>query len=92
MDNNRKRKALFILNSYDSKAQMLKCCEELSELNTAILQHINKGNNDKAILEEMADAYIMLEQLKCMMPFGENVLEDMIDHKLDRQLDRIRNR
>ena len=32
----------------------------------------------------------MLEQLLFMMPFGENSLEEMIDHKLDRTLERIR--
>ena len=69
---------------------MVKCCEELSELETAILQHINKGQCQDKILEEMADAYIMLEQLLCIMPFGANVLEDMINFKLDRQLQRIK--
>ena len=69
---------------------MVKCCEELSELETAILQHINKGQCQDKILEEMADTYIMLEQLRCIMPFGDNDLEDEINFKLDRQLQRIR--
>ena len=90
MTKEQKLKALRILNHYDSKAQMIKCCEELSELETAILQHINKGKCHDKILEEMADTYIMLEQMLCIMPFGENVLEDMINFKLDRQLKRIR--
>lgn len=90
MNNERRRKALHILNSFDSKAQKMKCCEELSELETAVLKHINKGGNTDAILEEMADVYIMLEQLLFMMPFGENSLNEMIDHKLDRTLERIR--
>lgn len=89
MTKERTTKALRILMHYDSKAQMMKCCEELSELETAILHHINKGNNTNAILEEMADVYIMLEQMKSMLPFGENVLEEMIDYKLDRQIKRI---
>ena len=86
------KKALMILNSYDSKAQKLKCCEELAELETELLKHINKGANEEAVLEEMADVLVMIEQLKWMMPFGENRLEDMINFKLDRQLERIRNR
>ena len=90
MTRERTRKALLILNSYDSKAQKMKCCEELAELETAILKHINKGGNTDAILEEMADVYIMLEQLRYMMPFGENTLNDTIDFKLDRQIQRIR--
>ena len=90
MTKEQKLKALRILTHYESKAQMIKCCEELSELEVAILQHINKGQCQDKILEEMADAHIMLEQVLCIMPFGENVLEDMINYKLDRQLQRIK--
>lgn len=86
----RRTKALRILNSFDSTAQKMKCCEELAELNAALMKHINKGGNTDAVMEEMADVYIMLEQLLFMMPFGENSLEEMIDHKLDRTLERIR--
>ena len=90
MTKERRTKALRILNSYDSKAQKMKCCEELAELETALLKHVNKGGNTDAVMEELADVYIMLEQLIFMMPFGENSLEEMIDFKLDRQLERIR--
>lgn len=90
MTKEQKVKALHILNHYDSKAQLLKCCEELSELETAILKHINKGGHQDDVLTETADVYIMLEQLVQMMPFGENVLEDEIEGKLNRQLGRIR--
>ena len=90
MKKDRTRKALIILNHYDAKKQKMKVCEELSELETALLKHINKGDNAESVLEEMADVYIMLEQLKYMMPFGENRIEDMIDFKLDRQIQRIR--
>lgn len=91
MTKERTRKALLILNAYDSTEQKMKCCEELAELEAAILKHINKGDGTDAIMEEMADVYIMLEQVKYLMPFGENNLEDMIDFKLDRQIQRIRN-
>lgn len=90
MTKDRTKKALLILNAYDSTAQKMKCCEELAELETALLKHINKGGNTDEILEEMADVYIMLEQVRYMMPFGENRLEKMIDFKLDRQIQRIR--
>ena len=82
-------KALIICNAYGSKAQMIKCCEELSELSTAILHHVNKGENHEAILEEMADVYIMLEQLKSMIPYDEAALDKQIEFKLTRQLGRL---
>lgn len=82
-------KALIICNAYGSKAQMIKCCEELSELSTAILHHVNKGENHEAILEEMADVYIMLEQLKSMIPYDDAALDKEIEFKLTRQLGRL---
>ena len=82
-------KALIICNAYGSRAQMIKCCEELSELSTAILHHVNKGENHEAILEEMADVYIMLEQLKSMIPYNEAALDKQIEFKLTRQLGRL---
>lgn len=82
-------KALIICNAYGSRAQMIKCCEELSELSTAILHHVNKGENHEAILEEMADVYIMLEQLKSMIPYDDAALDKEIDFKLTRQLGRL---
>lgn len=82
-------KALIICNAYGSRAQMIKCCEELSELSTAILHHVNKGENHKAILEEMADVYIMLEQLKSMIPYDDAALDKEIEFKLTRQLGRL---
>ena len=85
------KKALMILQAYDANGQKMKCCEELAELETALLKHINKGGNIDEVLEEMADALIMIEQVKWLMPFGENRLEQMIDFKLDRQLRRIRS-
>jgi hypothetical protein len=90
MTKERTKKALLILNAYDSTAQKMKCCEELAELETALLKHINKGGNTDEILEEMADVYIMLEQVRYMMPFGETDLNEAIDYKLDRQIQRIR--
>ena len=46
-------------------------------------------NNKDEVLDEMADVYIMLEQMKNVFPFGENILNDRINYKLNRQMDRI---
>lgn len=90
MTKEQKLKAMHILYRYGAKSQMLKCCEELSELETVILKHVNKDkNNTDEILDEMADVYVMLEQMKHVFPFGENVLDERIEYKLNRQLERI---
>ena len=90
MTKDQKLKAMHILYNYGAHNQMLKCCEELSELEAVILKHINKDtNNTDEVLDEMADVYIMLEQMKNVFPFGENILTDRINYKLNRQMDRI---
>ena len=46
---------------------MVKTCEELSELEAALLKCYNKGQGDgriEAVQEEIADVYIMLEQIR----------------------------
>ena len=90
MTKEQKVKALHILQYYDSKGQMLKCVEELSELVEAIMKHINKGGNASAIFEEIVDVEIMLEQIKSIIPYAENCYSEEIDRKLNRQLQRIR--
>lgn len=91
MTSEQRLKAMHILYRYGARSQMLKCCEELSELESAILKHLNKdGNNTDEILDEMADVYVMLEQMKNVFPFGENILEERIEYKLNRQMERIK--
>lgn len=84
-------KALHILNHYKPKNQYLKCVEELSELSTAIMQHVNKGGYEAEVFEEVVDVLIMLEQIKNCLPYGPNQFETEISRKLDRQLERMRN-
>lgn len=84
-------KAIDILYHYGERPQMIKCCEELSELESAILKYINKGSNNlDDVLDEIADVYIMLEQMKIAFMLGEEAISKRIDFKLDRQAKRIK--
>ena len=56
-----------ILQKHGFRNQMVKTCEELAELQAAILKCYNKGPGDgriKEVQEEIADVYIMLEQIR----------------------------
>lgn len=75
---------------------MVKACEELSELQTVILQEVNK--HDKypvediaGLTEELADTYVMLKQLEIINLLDDRDLQPVIDHKLRRTLERIDN-
>ena len=82
-----------IADHYGKDAQIDQALEELAELATA-LHHLKKMPESKDILdnvhEEMADVYIMIYQLMHLIdPEFETI--GWMEHKLDRQEERIKN-
>lgn len=79
-----------IANHYGLKHQICKAKEELQELYTALLdyQEDESRENLKAIITEIADVTIMVEQLRLLMDVDEEV-ETEIEYKLNRQLRRM---
>lgn len=82
-----------IVEHYGTDHQQDKAIEECSELIQAICKHkeaqILLQKNLLNIIDEIADVEIMLNQLKIIFDcFGE--VENRIDHKINRQLERIR--
>lgn len=82
-----------ILRRYGCKAQLVKAAEELAELQLILLQDHNKNfiYDVTEIYEELADVYIMLEQIKMIYSIDESELNNDIAYKLDRQIQRIEN-
>lgn len=89
----------YIANYYKDK-QYNKTIEELSELSTSISRYIGainskhtvKADTEKyrnEIIEETADVYVMLAQVKYLLGC-ENQVRATIEYKIDRQLERIR--
>lgn len=89
-----------IADHYGFAKQSNIAIEEMSELTKAICKwHRNRGDSLKsesydcdertAIIEEMADVWIMLCQLDYLLD-SEFEVSEMITKKLDRQLDRIK--
>ena len=79
-----------ILKKHGFRNQMVKTCEELSELQSALLQCYNKGPGEgriKAVQEEIADVYIMLEQIRKQFMSREE-LDDWINYKITREAER----
>ena len=69
---------------------MVKTCEELSELQSALLQCYNKCPGEgriKAVQEEIADVYIMLEQIRKQF-MSKDELDDWINYKITREAER----
>ena len=68
--------------------QMVKCLEELAECQQAIAKVILGGENFDHMAEEIADAIIMLEQMRMMFNIDEKVSAYMAAkvRRLDKRL------
>ena len=71
---------------YGDQKQMIVAVEELSECSKEICKILRGGEDYRHLAEEIADATIMLEQLRLMFNLNEAVCEQM-DRKVQR-LDR----
>lgn len=77
------------IETYGAEAQLNVAIEEFSELIKEICKHKRYMDNTKAIIEEMADCYIMLEQMKMIFGFGSTVITDAMDKKIKRLKSRL---
>ena len=77
------------IETYGAEAQLNVAIEEFSELIKEICKHKRYMDNTKAIIEEMADCYIMLEQMKMIFGLGSTVITDAMDKKIKRLKSRL---
>lgn len=77
------------LITYGDQKQMIKCLEELAECQQAICKVLWGGENYDHLAEEIADAAIMLEQVRLMFNINERVCQYM-DAKVKRLDDNLR--
>lgn len=77
------------IETYGYDMQLNVAIEEFSELIKEICK-FNRGNeNIDNITEEMADCYIMLEQLKIIFEIKNSSIYSVMEQKLDRLKDRL---
>lgn len=77
------------LITYGDHAQMIIAIEELSECQKEICKILRGGENFPHLAEEIADATIMLEQLRLVFNISDQVCECM-DAKVRRLEERLR--
>lgn len=85
-------KAAQIVDHYGKTYQKIKATEELSELQTVILQDLcdTNKNTKHELLEEVADVYVMLKQLEIIYEFDSRDINPIIEYKLERTINRIK--
>ena len=77
-----------IANHYGKEHQVLIAIEEMSELTKELCKYFRRYDRKKEIIEEVADAQIMLEQLIELFDIN-NEVDRMVDYKLNRQIRRM---
>ena len=77
-----------LVEKYGDK-QINICIEEMSELTKELCKNLRGHYNLDKIYEEMADVYIMLMQMQLLLQIDNEVLDDMIDKKIQRTKERL---
>lgn len=78
-----------IVDTYDNNIQQVVAMEELAELQKEVSKSIRGKKNKEALIEEMSDVLIMIEQLKLIHNISEDDLEEEITFKLIRMNERM---
>ena len=77
-----------VINHFGISEQKVKAIEELGELIVALSKSLNGKASYEDVVTEIADVYIMVEQLKLI--YGPEKVQWFINYKLDRVAERIR--
>lgn len=85
-----KDKLLKIINTYGVLPQLKYFQSEVFEFNESVIQYENTDTiNKKHIVEEFADIMVMLEQFKAYYDLDNKEIMDIMEYKINRQIDRI---
>ena len=76
---------------YGEKAQLQKVTEELGELITEVSRIGTPREEQPQVLDELADVYVMLEQLAMIANISDRALDDRITYKVGRLGGRLAN-
>lgn len=78
------------IKQYDDKNQLIVALEELSELQKEICKKLRGNENVDMVIEEIADVYIMLEDLKQILNIKDKDIQREINFKLNRLEERMK--
>lgn len=80
------------IQTYGKDMQLTVAVEEFSELIKEICKNKRGADNRKNIIEEMADCYIMLEQLAIIFDIPNHALTEVSSQKIERLEKRLAER
>ena len=76
------------IDIHGSRLKDVICMEEMAELTKELSKIIRNQGNIDAVIEETADVYICLEHIRLMHGINDSQLQNVIDHKINRQTKR----
>lgn len=95
------QKIQYIADHYGYEPQSRQLIEEMAELTVALnkawrktfdtVDKIPNMDDEERIEEEIVDVLIMIWQIKYLLGTGEGELSHIMEEKLDRQIERIKN-
>ena len=77
-----------LIDKYGDK-QVVVAIEELSELQKELCKSLRDKTNKENIIEEMADAIIMINQMQMYFKISDEELHKEINYKLNRTKERL---
>ncbi|MDR3126283.1 MAG: hypothetical protein LBT92_01465 [Rickettsiales bacterium] len=73
---------------WGEESQVMLALEEMAELSKELLKNVNRNrDNVREIAAEIADVYVVLEELKRVYAISDGEISELIKEKIDR-LDR----
>jgi hypothetical protein len=89
------KKINLIYNHFGKESQIEKTIEEIAEFELELLNSFKLRESEYSvksrtnIIQEMADIIIMLRQMQLAFDITDNELNEQIEYKLDRTIERI---
>ena len=80
------------VETYGKDMQLTVAVEELSELIKEICKNKRGADNIKNIIEELADCYIMMEQIAIIFDISNHAINEWVDKKITRLENRLSER
>lgn len=83
----------YIFKHFGYACQILKIDEESKELQEALIETYKQPSpqNKEHVLEELADVFVVLNQFKMFFKISDKKLQEQIEFKTRRTIDRIKH-
>lgn len=78
-----------IIDHYGHRSQKEMLFEEFAELQKEVCKELRGKGDKQHIAEELADVYIMLQQMQLIYGITDEKIEQIVQDKIERTLDRI---